>query len=403
MKQKEQIKLSKSAKILVLDRAIGKILDIFLSTFLAAYFYKITQDNMIYLSIYNIIAWITATIGAFTLIDYIKRKNKIHLYRFGTFIKGLFILLIIILGDRIIEYVWLIGICYGISTATTGFPLNMIESELVEIKERSKYLGYRSAIGEITKIVVPIFLGAYITFTSYQIAAILILLFVLIKIFISFFIENKYVENTTVDLKKFWKEMKAHKEYPIGKIYMIEFLKGITVNGVLDLIISLLIIYQFETELNLGIWTSIFSICMVVTMMLFAKYYNKNKANRTLTICMISIIISFACVLFSINKTTIIIYNFIYYIFIQIMYSITEIRLFNYSNKPPFDKKLNTEYFMFRELFLNIGRVLGYLILLIVGMLHNVEYIKFLLFCTTIALILTITISKKITKYEEKD
>lgn len=129
MKQKEQIKLSKSAKILVLDRAIGKILDIFLSTFLAAYFYKITQDNMIYLSIYNIIAWITATIGAFTLIDYIKRKNKIHLYRFGTFIKGLFILLIIILGDRIIEYVWLIGICYGISTATTGFPLNMIESE----------------------------------------------------------------------------------------------------------------------------------------------------------------------------------------------------------------------------------------------------------------------------------
>lgn len=184
---------------------------------------------------------------------------------------------------------------------------------------------------------------------------------------------------------------------------MIEFLKGITVNGVLDLIISLLIIYQFETELNLGIWTSIFSICMVVTMMLFAKYYNSNKANRTLTICMISIIISFACVLFSINKTTIIIYNFIYYIFIQIMYSITEIRLFNYSNKPPFDKELNTEYFMFRELFLNIGRVLGYLILLIVGMLHNVEYIKFLLFCTTIALILTITISKKITKYEEKD
>ena len=34
------------------------------------------------------------------------------------------------------------GIISGISTATTGFPLNMIESENVSNNERSKYLGY---------------------------------------------------------------------------------------------------------------------------------------------------------------------------------------------------------------------------------------------------------------------
>lgn len=54
---------NKNIKILVLDRGLGKILDIFLNTFLATYFYKITKDNMVYLSIYNIIAWIVATIG----------------------------------------------------------------------------------------------------------------------------------------------------------------------------------------------------------------------------------------------------------------------------------------------------------------------------------------------------
>lgn len=397
----EKQKLSKEAKVLIIDRIIGNAIEIFLSTFLAAYFYKITKDNMIYLSIYHIIAWTVATIGALLLSDYIKRKNKINLYRFGTFIKALFIFLIIILGEQIVEYVWLIGICYGISTATTGFPLNMMESELVDNKERSKYLGYRSAIGEITKIVVPILLGAYITFTSYQIAAILVLILSTAKVIVSFFIKNKNVVKDKVKLKEFIKELNAHKEYPIKKLYIIEFLKGITVNGVLSLVVSLLIIYEFKTDLNLGIWTSIFSIAMVITMTLFGKYYTKNKTNPILTVSMLAIIVSFVFILISLNKTTIILYNFIYYIFIQLMYTITVIHLYSYSNKPPFDKEFNTEYFIFREIFLNTGRVVGYLVLLGVGLLHNVQYLKILFIFTTIALAAIILISRNLTKNEQ--
>lgn len=190
MENKETQKLSFGSKIIILDRVIGNIIELFLSTFLAAYFYKITEDNMIYISIYYIISWISATIGAFLLGDYIKRKNKVVLYRYGTFIKAIYILLIIILKEKILDYVWLIAIIYGISTATTGFPFNMMESEAVDEKERTKYMGYKSAIGEITKIVVPIFLGAYITYTSYEIAAILLFVFSIIKLIISLFIKN---------------------------------------------------------------------------------------------------------------------------------------------------------------------------------------------------------------------
>jgi len=101
-------------------------------------------------------------------------------------------------------------------------------------------------------------------------------------------------------------------------------------------------------------------------MTLFGKYYTKNKTNTILNISMLTVIISFIFILISLNKTTVIIYNFIYYIFIQLIYTITDIRLYNYSNKPPFDKMLNTEYFIFRELSLNTGRVVGYAILLLI-------------------------------------
>ena len=393
-------KLSFNSKIIILDRAIGEIIELFLGTFLAAYFYRITQDNMIYISIYYIISWAIATIGAFLFSNYIKTKNKVVLYRYGTLIKAIYILLIIILKEKILDYIWLIAIMYGISVATTGFPLNMIESELVSEKERTKYMGYKSATGEITKIIIPIFLGAYITYSSYQITAILVFIFSIIKLVISCCMENKNVSKDKTNLNKFIKEVKENPQYPIKKLYIIEFFKGITVHGVLKIVISLLIIYELKTELNLGIWTSFFSICMIITMILFSKKYNKYHSNKILTVCGFFIITSFIILLFSINKVTIIMYNIVFYVFISILLAITDIRLFDYSNKSPFEKELNTEYFIFRELSLNLGRICGYIILLLIGLSRNLSYLKILFFCATISLMIIILISKNIDKKE---
>ena len=89
--KKKNNNLSKLAKTLIIDQSIGKVISIFLDVFLAAYFYKITEQNILYLSIYNIVGWIVATIGAFVVSNYIKKKDKIKLYRFGIIIKSLYI------------------------------------------------------------------------------------------------------------------------------------------------------------------------------------------------------------------------------------------------------------------------------------------------------------------------
>ena len=140
--KEESKKLSVVSRVLIIDQAIGNIISIFLDTFFAAYFYKISEQNIFYLSIYNIVSLVTATIGAFIVSDIIKRKNKINLFRFGMLFEVFNIFLIIILKEKILNYICIMGIISGISTATTGFPLNMIESENVSNNERSKYLGY---------------------------------------------------------------------------------------------------------------------------------------------------------------------------------------------------------------------------------------------------------------------
>lgn len=391
-----QNSISKPAKILVCDKAIGKVIDIFLTTFLASYFYKISEQNMVYLAIYHIVTYAVATIGAFIVSDYIKRKNKIRLYRLGIAIKAFNIFLIILLKEKIVDYVYLIGVVNGITTATTGFPFNMIESEQVESKERSKYQGYKKAAEQIIGIVIPTFLGAYITFNSYEMAAMLILIFSLLRLGLSFFIQNKNIQEDGLHLREFISMIK--RDQKIRKLYQIEFFKGITIYGVMELVVSLLIIYELKNDLELGAWTSIFAILTVISMFWFAKYYKENRENKILKVSFLFILISFVCMICSINIYTIVLYNIVYYIFVNILLNITETRLFNYSSEGVYKDKFNTEYFIFREVHLNMARVLGFFVLWIVGITQNMSWLKILLLFITVALICIIKMSKDLNK-----
>lgn len=365
----KDIKLSSGPQILIVDQGISKIISIFLDTFLAAYFYKISEQNIYYLSLFNIVKWFVATIGAFLFADFIKRKNKVNLYRMGTFIELFYIFMIILLKEKIIDYVYWIGIMNGLTVSMTGFPFNMINSEQVSNEERGKYLGYKMVATEVVGLMVPILLGAYITVSSYEVAAILIFVFSLLKLLLSFFIENKNVQEQKTNLKEFWQILK--RDMTLKKLYIIEFLKGINRYGVMSLIVSLLIIYHTKNDLELGSWTSLFSLCTVIAMYLFGKYYHKNQKKKVLCISAIFILISFVGIWLKMNMVTILLYNFVYAVFMNIIFNITEVNLFDYSNKEPFKEKFNTEYFIFRELFLNIGRILRIRHVISIGWNHT--------------------------------
>lgn len=115
-------------------------------------------------------------------------------------------------------------------------------------------------------------------------------------------------------------------------------------------------------------------------------------------------IISFLAILLKINFTTIIIYDIVYYTFMNIVLKITEIDLFDYSNKEPYKNKYNTEYFVFREIFLNTARTIGYvLLLLLVGLRMSLANLEIIFVVIVFSIIMTIYLSLCLdkTKLEE--
>lgn len=359
-------KLSFPTKILILDNILCKVFSVFTGIFLSAYFYKISEDYVFQLALYNVVGWIFATLGAVFLADMIKRKDKIWFYRIGIIIKTIFAFTILILGQDITNHVISLGIMYGLMTATNGFPFNMIESENITNGERIRYLGYGNALTGIVSIIAPLIIGRYITETSYTATAVPIIVITIMELLISFFLKSKNRTTKKLALKSFFKNFL--KDKILWKLYAIEFLKGFNRNGVMSLVASLIVIRALSNDTAIGDWSSVFAALSTIAMLIFAKYYKKSHQTVVVSVFTLIILVSTILVLISPNFMSIVFYNIAYDVFLFVVDRIANANLFDYSNSGIYKNRYNTEYFTFRELFLNAGRILGYLILMLLAL-----------------------------------
>lgn len=359
-------KLSFPTKILILDNILCKIFYVFTGIFLSAYFYKISEDYVFQLALYNVVGWIFATLGAVFLADTIKRKDKIWFYRIGIIIKTIFAFTILILGQDITNHVISLGVLYGLMTATNGFPFNMIESENITNGERIRYLGYGNALTGIVSIIAPLIIGRYITETSYTATAVPIIVITIMELLISFFLKSKNRTTKKLALKSFFKIFS--KDKTLWRLYAIEFFKGVNRHGVMGLVASLIIIRALPNDTAIGDWSAIFAALGVVAMLIFGEYYKRKF--QTATIVTSTILIGISTILIMISPTfiSIVAYNIACEVFLHLIEKISSANLFDYSNSGIYKNHYNTEYFTFRELFLNAGRILGYLILMLLAL-----------------------------------
>ena len=364
-------KLSFPTKILILDNILCKVFSVFTGIFLSAYFYKISEDYVFQLALYNVVGWIFATLGAVFLADMIKRKDKIWFYRIGIIIKTIFAFTILILGQDITNHVISLGILYGLVTATNGFPFNMIESENITNGERIRYLGYGNALTGIVSIIAPLIIGRYITETSYTATAVPIIVITIMELLISFFLKSKNRTTEKLALKSFFKNFL--KDKTLWRLYIIEFLKGFNRNGVMSLIASLIVIRALSNDTAIGDWSSVFAALSTIAMLAFAKYYKKSHQTIVVSVFTLTILASTILVLISPNFMSIVFYNIAYDVFLFVVDRIANTNLFDYSNSGIYKNRYNTEYFTFRELFLNAGRILGYSILMFLALLGVVS------------------------------
>ena len=363
---------------------INNILYMFLNTFMVAYFITLTNYNYKLISIYYIANFICIALTFYLLGNIIKKHSKVKIFRTGIVLYCLYILLIALLKEKIVDYHVLLGALYGIVQGILWAPGLSLVNEYVK-DDSNNFVSMKSILTQILKIIMPFILGASIELTSFSFIAIIILFLSVIQFFFSLLIkDDTKSRNSNYNLKEYIKYVKNKKL--LKTYYKLVACDGI-VNYMLATVVTILIVTSFKTTFNLGMLTTIFSACSIISVYIFQRKIKRNI--NTTKICTIMMIISLITLLIDINKYTVIIYNLFNSLFLILLINSAETKRYEIITK---DKKASNNYIVehqiLSEICLNIARILGYIVLLVASVLNKPIIFKIMLIIITIIIVI---------------
>ena len=359
----------------------------YFDTFFVLYFFEVANYDVIPLAKYYITVYLFLSIGFVLIRKFIKRNQKIDFFRIGVSFQAIYIALIMILKERIVDFVIPVAIVRGLADGIYHFPKNVMDTEKIKNEDRQKFSGMINIISNIAAILIPILLGVLLTFYSYvSISKIFFILFIIMYV-ITFWLkdEGKQVDKK-IEWKRFFNLLKTNKNVRNG--ILAPLLSGFTyASGVMGVIITLSKIYNFKTSLNLGIVDGLCAVLTLLSCIVFT-IVKKNKFNKIMIVSGLVSFISLILSAFFPNKITLIIYLIVRSSFINIIYQITSNVRVNLGNCDELKKDLKTEYYLITEFIYTIARCFGYTLLLLVCLLLGTKYINLVLILPAIAILL---------------
>lgn len=388
-------KIKTEQNIIIIMDAIKKIMTIFLGPFLTAYFISTSTNSILNIAIYYIFTYATMALSTLVVAALAEKRNRIKIFRIGIILNFIYILIIILLKEKIINYLPIISILYGISASCYYFPYNLFIINKVKNTERTNYMVKLFITISVVGILFPIIFGSIITITNYILTAVIVLFISLIQIILSFFItDNHNGDLEEYNLKKAWLELKKNKQ--VINCLAGEFFIGMNIcNGALETVMVILILNSFKTNINLGIITSIATLLSILVVKIYGLIYNKIDDKKVIIISSIIPVISLIIFLILKTNTTVIIYKFSYVIFAEILSLVRKIKIFNLSNSKIVNKSNQCEFNAIREVTLNVGRVTGYTLLLLAGLTQSAVVLNIITIILTLSLlVMSINLTK---------
>lgn len=380
-------RMSKNTNLLLVINTIRKIIDIFLGPFLTAYLFKVAVENIKIISMYNILSYIAISVVALIIGRILKNKYQMQIFRIGMISKFIQLAILIILGDNVVNYIWILAIVAGFSMETWSFPLNLFSSKLVSNDEKKDFIVYKTILNNLVKVLIPFLLGSIISIKSFETTTIIIFILSFIQILLSFKMKFKIQNNKESKKLDIIKEVNHIKNnIKLQRFYMMKFFKGMAYEGALDTAVTLLIIMSFNSDFSLGVITSIISLLAMLSSYVYKKIKNPEKMRLLIIVSYVIILISSIVLVFITNRYTIVGYNLIFAFFLQFIMVSEEVQTLKFTNSDVINDQNRVETYVLLEMFLNIGRIISYILLFVVGIYNNLYLLEILIIFLVISI-----------------
>ena len=373
-------------KAIMLGDIIKNIINVYFDTFFVIYFFKVANYEVIPLAKYYITLYLFVGIGFFLVRNAVKKNVKVPYHRIGISLSAIYISMIMLLKEEIINNIFIVGMVKGIADGFYHFPRNVFKTEKINSGNRQKYEGLLTAINQLVAIAIPLILGITLTYMSYtDLGKIFFILFIILFVLSFKITDLDYVEKRC-SIKKFKEEIKDNK---VVKMALCDsLLAGFTYSsGVMGTIVTLSKIYIFKTNLNIGFVDSLCSILLLIVSLYFTLRMKKDKISKPLIVCGILSFITLIVYSFMPTKSVLIIYLIVRNTLIAIINLVSNLLVANASSTKNLANEYKPEFYLMRDIFYMISRCAGQIVLLIFCLVFGKEHINYIMIIPALSIL----------------
>ncbi len=376
-------KMTRDLWLLIIFNALRQVTMLFFSTFFISYLMQLATNEILAVSSYKLFEFAATAVGFFIFANWCKRHNKVTLFAMNAVPKVILLIMILALGDGVINYIMPMGILFGIGAAMFHLPMHVMVGEKVAPKSMSRYVGAKNAATYTTQILAPVILGIFITVGSYREMAWALLALTVVEIILCAFITPSHHRiKAPVDFIGF---LRCILRFPVVRRIMLgEILRGFSMGSALTSIITMYTVYMFQTDLNLGIFTTIFSICSILTSVFFGRWGRRQNFPTMLTVCTLMLLGAMTLFILKTTPATFLVYNFVSSTAVILLGLICDTNTYNMAQSRCVGKNHRVEYFVFRDGALFIGRWAAFVTLMYISVFGDASWLRYYLGAVTI-------------------
>ncbi len=375
---------SRDLKLLIAIRGLRTVTDLFLGTFFVSFIMHNSVSEIVSVSTYKLFEYVAICLGFLLMANFFKKINKVYFMALGVLPKIALLLFIMFAGRGVIDSLILTGIFFGFSTAAYCLPSNTLTSEYATPDILGRYFGISTSVSYLVKIIAPVVLGFFIDFGSFvQVAPVLLLFSVAELLCVLKLSPSKPETNPRLDIRGFIGCIRRCPD--ITKLFSIEMFLTFGIEAS-KTVVSMYIIYLFHTDLNLGILTTVFSLCSVGVSYIFGRYGRFHHYPYIMLSCMIIILLVMSLFVFHTTPLTFVLYNFMCSTALVLIELITGTYVVKMSYNRHLCDRFKVEYFTSREVVLFIGRWVAFVGLMYVGVFGGYPWLRWYLVLLTVSL-----------------
>lgn len=335
-------------------------------TFVGVYLWKAKNDFAL-IGWFTLATHLTMAVTFWLAGKWVKEHNKMNCLRIGVAVSAVFYMLVLWLGANSIHYfVWL-GMVQGISAGLFWVAFNVVYFEVTDPDNRDRFNGTVGLLGAGAGIFAPWISGLLIVklgdVAGYRLIFSISLGIFLAGVVISFFLKKRKVQGSYEWM--FPVRCLKQRETPWKRVSLALVFQGVR-EGVFGFMIALLVYISTSSEASLGNFVLITSAVSLVSFWAVGRFIKPRFRKISMMIgaaMVVAIILPF---FWSVGWATLLMFGLGSALFFP-MYSVPMVStVFDLIGSTEESAKQREEYIVLRELSLNVGRVCGVLLFIIV-------------------------------------